>query len=100
MSQTLESSLFDFYINYPTLKCPIVVAKHPEQVATQPLSKIHDYMSDPCISLKEPQYSIFAWEPLLAFLAVFGPLLLTVLLNADKIIYLVVTLMGQIIRLQ
>jgi hypothetical protein len=98
MNSTLESTLFDFYINYPTLKCPAVVTKSSDQPVEQPMLKIQDEEYILQLSMQEPQYSVFAWEPLVAFLGVFGPLFLSMLLNANGIIYLLVTLMGKLMR--
>jgi len=100
MNPTLESTLFDFYINYPTLKCPAIVMKSSEQAVTQPMFKIQEEETPLQISIQEPHYSVFAWEPLLAFLGVFGPLFLSMLLNTDGIIYIFVTLMGKLMRVQ
>lgn len=100
MNSTLESTLFDFYINYPTLKCPAIVTKSSEHAVTQPLFKLQEEETPLLLSMQEQHYSVFAWEPLVAFLGVFGPLFLSMLLNADRIIYLLVTLMGKLMRVQ
>jgi hypothetical protein len=100
MNSTLESTLFDFYINYPTLKCPAIVTKSPEQAVTQQMFKVQEEEAPLQISIQEPHHSVFAWEPLLAFLVVFGPLFLSIMLNADGIIYIFVALLGKLMRVQ
>ena len=100
MNSKLESTLFDFYTNYPTVKCPVIVTKSSEQAVTQPMFKIQEEEAPLQISIQEPHYSVFAWEPLLAFLGVFGPLFLSMVLNADRIIYFFVILMGKLMRVQ
>lgn len=100
MNQALENNLFD-YVNYPTLKCPVIVKQSTEQAV--PLSipetpKAQEKVVTSQLSIQEPDYPIFAWEPFLAFLAVFAPLFLGVLINADEIIYIFVTVMGKLTR--
>jgi ATP adenylyltransferase/5',5'''-P-1,P-4-tetraphosphate phosphorylase II len=99
MNQTLEATLFD-YVNYPTVKCPAIVKKSTEQVVPQPIAKTQEKVAPLQLSIQEPYYSVFAWEPVLAFLAIFLPLFLSVLINADGIIYIFVALMGKLLRAQ
>src|SRR4051812_27522464 len=99
MSQILEGTLFD-YANYPTLKCPVIVKKSTEQVLPQPIAKTQEKVAPLQLSIQEPYYSVLAWEPFLAFLAIFLPLFLSVLINADGIIYILVALMGKLQRAQ
>lgn len=99
MNQTLENNLFD-YVNFPTVKCPIVAKRNPEPVVPLPMLETQERVATSQISIQEPHYPIFAWESFLAFLAVFAPLFLGVVTNADKIIYMFVTIMGKLIKVQ
>ena len=99
MNQTLENSLFD-YVNCPTVKCPVIAKPSTEQAVPQPMPETQEKEAPLQLSIQEPYYSVFAWEPVLAFLAIFLPLFLSVLINADGIIYIFVALMGKLLRAQ
>ena len=97
MNQTLENNLFD-YVNYPTVKCPVIAKQSTEQAVPLSIPEAQDNASPSILSIQEPYYPIFSLEPLLAFLAVFAPMFLGVLINADEIIYIFVTVMGKLTR--
>jgi hypothetical protein len=97
MNQTLENNLFD-YVNCPTLKCPVIAKPSIKQALPQPVPETQEKEASLQLSIQEPYYPAFAWEPFLAFLAVFVPLFLSVLINADGIIYVLVALMDKLIR--
>jgi hypothetical protein len=95
MNQALDNNLFD-YVNYPTVKCPVVTKPSTEQAVSQSMPNLQEYEAPLQLSIQEPYYPVFAWEPCLAFLAVFVPLFLSVVINANAIIYIFVTLMGKL----
>src|SRR6266566_30465 len=97
MNQTLENNLFD-YVNYPTVKCSVIAKPSTEQVVPLSIPETQEEETPLQLSIQEPYYSVFAWEPLLAFLAVFTPMFLGVLINADEIIYIFVTVMGRLTK--
>ncbi|SRR6266849_3345752 len=97
MNQALENNLFD-YVNYPTVKCPVIAKQSTEQAMSLSVPEIQEKDDTSQLSIQEPHYPVFAWEPFLAFLAVFTPLFLGVLINADEIIYIFVTVMGKLTK--
>ena len=97
MNQTLENNLFD-YVNYPTVKCSVIAKPSTEQAAPLSIPETQEEVDSSLLSIQEPYYPVFAWEPFLAFLAVFTPLFLGVLINADEIIYIFVTVMGKLTK--
>ncbi len=97
MNQALENNLFD-YVNYPTVKCPVIAKQSTEQAMLLSIPETQEKVVTSQLSIQEPDYPIFAWEPFLAFLAVFTPLFLGVLINADEIIYIFVTVMGKLTK--
>ncbi len=97
MNQALENNLFD-YVNYPTVKCPVIAKQSTEQAVLLSIPETQEKVVTSQLSIQEPDYPIFAWEPFLAFLAVFAPLFLGVLINADEIIYIFVTVMGKLTK--
>jgi len=97
MNQTLENSLFD-YVNCPTVKCPVIAKPSTEQAVPQTMPETQEKEAPLQLSIQEPHYPVFAWAPFLAFLAVFVPLFLGVLINADEIIYIFVSVMGKLMR--
>ncbi|HEY4035292.1 MAG TPA: hypothetical protein VGL94_15135 [Ktedonobacteraceae bacterium] len=94
MNQALDSNFFD-YVNYPTVKCPVIAKSNVEQAVKQPMTNMQENEVPLQLSIQEPYYPVFAWEPCLAFLVVFVPLFLSVVINANAIIYIFVTLMGK-----
>ena len=96
MDQALDSNLFDF-ADYPTVKYPTIAKPTMEQVVPQLPPEKQEGETSLQLSIREPSYSVFALEPCLVFLAVFIPLFLSVVINANGIIYVFVMLMGKLI---
>lgn len=99
MNKALDGNLFDF-INYSTAKCPTIAKPNTEQVIPQLLSEKQDEQAPLQLSIQEPYYPVFALEPCLVFLVVFVPLFLSVVMNADAIISIFVTLVGKLMGAQ
>ncbi len=96
MDQTLDSNLFDF-VDYPTVEYSAIAKPTMEQVVPQlPLEKPEGETSLQ-LSIQEPSYPVFALVPCLVFLAVFIPLFLSVVMNANGILYVFVMLVGKLV---
>jgi hypothetical protein len=93
MNPALENNLFD-YANYPTLQIPALVNKKTEMVIPHPIPELQEKER----SIQEPHYPLFAWEPFIAFLAVFLPLFISIVINMNSIIYIFVVLMEKLMR--
>ena len=93
MNQALDNNLFDF-VNCPTIKYPVITKPNTVQTASQ---LIPESQENAQVSIQEPCYPIFALEPCLAFLAVFIPLFISVVINGNTIIYIFATLMGKLV---
>ncbi len=98
MNQALDSNLFDF-VNYPTVKCSAIVKPNTQQNVPHIPEKQEEEISLQ-LSIQETYYPVFALEPCVVFLTVFIPLFLSVVINANAIIYIFVMLMGKIMRAQ
>ncbi len=95
MNQALDSNLFDF-VNYPTVKCPAIAKPTLEQAVPQITPEKQGKVASLQISIQEPYYPVFSLAPCLVFLAVFVPLFLGVVINANAIISAFVMLMGKL----
>jgi hypothetical protein len=96
MNQALDSNLFDF-VDSPTVEYPAIAKPTLEQGAPQlPPQKLEGEASLQ-LSIREPSYPVFALVPCLVFLAVFIPLFLSVVMNANGIIYVFVMLVGKLV---
>lgn len=98
MNQALDSNFFDF-VNHPTVKCSAITKPNTRQTAPQIPEKQETETYFP-LSIQEPYYPTFALEPCVVFLTVFVPLFLSVIINANAIIYIFVSLMGIFMRAQ
>jgi hypothetical protein len=99
MNQALDSNLFDF-VNYPTAKCPAIARPNAEQAVLQLIPEKQEEEAPLQLSIQEPYYPVFALEPCLVFLVVFVPLFLSVVINANAIIYIFAVLMGKLMGAQ
>lgn len=98
MNQALDSNLFDL-VNFPTAKCPAIAKPNLEQTVSQLIPE--EQKEIPLqLSIQEPYYPVFALEPCVVFLTVFIPLFLSVVINANTIIYIFVTLIGKLMGAQ
>ena len=93
MNQALDNNLFDF-VNCPTIKYPAIAKPNTAQTASQ---LIPESQENAQVSIQEPYYPVFALEPCLVFLAVFIPLFISVVINGNTILYILVTLMGKLV---
>jgi hypothetical protein len=93
MNPTLENNLFD-YASYPTLQIPALVNKSTERAIPHPIPELQERK----LSIQEPYYPLLAWEPFIAFLAVFLPFFISIVINMNGIIYIFVVLMEKLMR--
>ena len=96
MNQALDSNLFDL-VNYPTIKCPVIAKPNITQTVSQLIPDNQEKEIHSQLSIQEPYYPVFALEPCLVFLAVFIPLFLSVVINGNTIIYILVELIGKLV---
>lgn len=96
MDQALDSNLFDF-VDYPTVEYPAIAKPTMEQVVPELSSDKQEEETSLQLSIQEPSYPVFALVPCLVFLAVFVPLFLSVVINANGIIYVFVMLVGKLV---
>ena len=93
MNPTLENNLFD-YANYPTLQIPALVKKSTEMSIPRHIPDLQEKE----LSIQEPYYPLLAWEPFLAFLVVFLPFFISIVINMNSIVYIIVALMEKLMR--
>ena len=58
MNQALDSNLFD-YVNYPTVKCPIIAKPNVEQAVKHPMTAMQENEVPLQLSIQEPYYPVF-----------------------------------------
>ena len=95
MNQALDSNLFDL-VTFPTGKCPAIAKPNLEKTVPQQIPEKQAAVPLQ-LSIQEPYYPVFALEPCVVFLTVFIPLFVSIVINANAIIYIFVMLMGKII---